>query len=232
METVAALVAVRLGSQRLKNKNLSRLRFRNLLEHKISQLQGTPSIDQVVVATDSDRMSQTAKRMGADVIFRSLEWADDEHGNSLGATVRHLALQLTCEHLFWAQVTSPLVKPSHYEQALKIYLRARERGFDSLISVEKLYEFLWDASGPINYGAGGGHVRSQDLPDLYRMTFGLLLAPRESMIEWSYYHGPKPYRVTMDKAGSVDIDDKFDLLVARKLLRLPASQLQTLDSID
>lgn len=100
METVAALVPVRLGSQRLKNKNLSRLSFRNLLEHKISQLQGTPSIDQVVVATDSDRMSQTAKRMGADVIFRSPEWADDEHGNSLGATVRHLALQLTCEHLF------------------------------------------------------------------------------------------------------------------------------------
>lgn len=170
-------------------------------------------------------MSQTAKRISADVIFRSPEWADDEHCNSLGATVGHVALKLTQEHLLSAHSSSPLDKPSHDEQALKIYLCARELRFDSLVSVLTLSDFLWDPSGPINYVVGAGHVRSEDLPDFSQIPFGLLLAPRESMTEWRYHHGPKPHRVTMDKAGPVDVYDKFELSVARKLLRLPPSRL-------
>ena len=64
---------------------------------------------------------------------------------------------------------------------------------------------------------------SQQLPDLYIVTDGILLAPREKMIEWSYFHGRHPYRFLVDKRTAVDIDDGLDLAVARAWLDMDES---------
>jgi N-acylneuraminate cytidylyltransferase len=46
----------------------------------------------------------------------------------------------------------------------------------------------------------------------------MLLAPRIKMIQWHYFHGPKPFRYVLDKINAVDIDDALDLEVARAWL--------------
>ena len=70
----------------------------------------------------------------------------------------------------------------------------------------------------MNYELGIKHVPSQQLPNLYIVTDGILLAPREKMIEWSYFHGRNPYRFILDKRTAVDIDDGLDLACARAWL--------------
>ena len=127
------------------------------------------------------------------------------------------------DHILWATCTSPLVFPNVYRQAISEYIPALENGYDSLVAFERIKRYLWDDNGPLNYKLGLEHVPSQQLPDLYVVTDGILLAPREKMIEWSYFHGKHPYKFIVDKRTAVDIDDGLDLATARAWLDMDES---------
>jgi len=86
------------------------------------------------------------------------------------------------------------------------------------MSVEPFKRYIWNDSGPMNYGLGLRHVPSQELEQLYFVTDGILIAPREKMIEWSYFHGVNPYKYPLSRKASVDVDDDWDLSTARTFL--------------
>ena len=213
--SITAVVPAREGSRRLRNKNLAPFGGQPLLVHKIRQLQRVADVSRIVVSSDSDRMLELAEQEGVDVHRRVPEYADDVVGRSMGETIAHIATSVPGDVVMWAQCTSPLVDEHVYARAIARYREALTEGYDSLLTVTRIHEYLWGADGPVNFQPGLGHVPSQQLPELYRATFGVLLAPRESMIGWSYYHGPNPYRMVVSKREAVDIDDGLDLLCAR-----------------
>lgn len=216
-DQITAIIPVREGSRRLKNKNLAPFAGVSLLLHKIRQLRRTPSVTEIVVSSDSERMLEVARDAGVATQVRPAEYAD-EVGKSWGETVAYIAASVPGDIAMWCTVTSPLVDEHVFESAINSYLEARSTGFDSLITVTRLHEYLWASGEPMNYAPGRGHVPSQQLPELYRVTFGVSLAERLSMVEWEYVHGPNPYRMVLGKRESVDVDDGLDLLCARAWL--------------
>ena len=220
-----AVIPVRAGSRRLKNKNIAPFAGTNLLINKIEQLKKVEEIDKIVVSSDSDVMLEMARQNGAETHKRAPEYCD-EQTKTFGEVVRHVAESVTGDHILWATCTSPLIFPKTYKQAIEKYFPALDRGYDSLVSFEIIKRFLWDENGPVNYELGLKHVPSQQLPNLYIVTDGILIAPREKMIEWSYFHGRNPYRFILDKRMSVDIDDGLDLAVARAWLDMDESVSQ------
>lgn len=222
---ITAVIPVREGSRRLKNKNIAPFAGTNLLINKINQLKKVPEISSIVVTSDSDAMLEMAQREHVKVHKRGKEYCD-EKTKTFGEVVRHVAESVEGEHILWATCTSPLVFPKHYSKAIKEYFIALDKGFDSLASFEKIKRYLWDEKGPINYELGLKHVPSQDLPDLYIITDGILLAPRKKMIEWSYFHGSNPYRFIVDKRTAIDVDDGLDLMCARAWLDMDESVSQ------
>lgn len=212
--SITAVVPAREGSRRLRNKNLAPFGGQPLLVHKIRQLQRIAGVNRIVVSSDSDRMLELAVQEGVDVHRRSTEYAD-EVGRTWSEVIAHIATSVDGEFLAWTHCTSPLLTEQGYERAIASFREAQERGHDSLMTVTPLKEFLWNRSGPLNYDAGMRHVPSQQLPELFRVTGGLFLAPRRNMIQWRYYHGPNPYLMVVSKREAVDIDDGLDLLAAR-----------------
>ncbi len=219
---ITAVIPVRAGSRRLKNKNIAPFAGTNLLLHKIEQLKKVKEVSRIVVTSDSDEMLAMANEAGVLTHKRAPEFCD-ETTKTFGEVVRHVAENVEGENILWATCTSPLVFPVHYRQAISQYWTALEQGYDSLVSFEKIKRYLWDDNGPINYELGLKHVPSQELPDLYIVTDGILLAPRSKMIEWSYFHGRHPYKFIVDKKTAVDIDDGLDLATARAWLDMDAS---------
>lgn len=222
---VTAVIPVRAGSRRLKNKNIAPFAGTNLLLNKIEQLKKVKEIDRIVVTSDSDLMLQMAADAGVFIHKRAPEFCD-ESTKSFGEVVRHVAESVEGEHILWATCTSPLVFPTIYSQAIQKYWQVLKEGYDSLASFEKIKRYLWNEKGPLNYKLGLEHVPSQQLPDLYIVTDGILLAPRKKMIEWSYFHGKNPYKFIVDKRTSVDVDDGLDLAVARAWLDMDESVSQ------
>ncbi|MBI5690476.1 MAG: acylneuraminate cytidylyltransferase family protein [Verrucomicrobia bacterium] len=211
---ITAVVPVRAGSRRLKNKNVAPFGGTNLLLYKIEQLKCVPEISRIVVTSDSDQMLAMAAEAGVATHKRDLAYCD-EQTKTFGEVVRHVAESVSGEHILWATCTAPLVFPRLYRSAIRQYDRALAEGFDSLMSVEVFKRYLWDAHGPVNYQLGVKHVPSQQLPEYYIVTDGILIAPRLKMIEWSYFHGPNPCKFVLGKREAVDIDDGLDLAKAR-----------------
>lgn len=222
IRSITAIVPVRQGSRRLKNKNLAPFAGTNLLLFKVEQLKKVQGLSGIVVSSDSDQMLTFARQAGVLTHKRAQEYCDEE-SKPFGEVVRHICENVEGEHILWATCTAPLIFPVTYEKAFAAYFQALGDGFDSLMSVEILKRYVWDEAGPINYEIGLKHVPSQSLPPLYIVTDGILLAPRMKMIEWSYFHGPRPYRFPLDKRSSVDIDDGLDLATARAWLDLDES---------
>ena len=225
MKTITAIIPVRAGSTRLKNKNVAPFAGTNLLVNKIRQLQEVKEITRIVVSSDSDLMLSMARTAGADIHKRASEYCD-EKTKTFGEVVRHIAESVDGETILWATCTSPLVFPKDYRDAIAAYYPALEQGYDSLMSVESFKRYIWTEEGPLNYELGVKHVPSQQLPTLYFVTDGILMAPREKMIEWSYFHGIHPYKFVVDKRTGCDIDDGLDLACARAWLDMDESVSQ------
>lgn len=225
MYDITAIIPVREGSRRLKNKNIAPFAGTNLLLNKIEQLKKVPYIKRIVVSSDSDMMLKMAENEGVLTHKRAPEYCD-EKTKTFGEVVRHIAENVDGDDILWATCTSPLVFPRTYNRAIEEYYPALEKGYDSLVSFEIIKRFLWNEKGPMNYELGLKHVPSQELPNLYIVTDGILLAPRKKMIEWSYFHGHNPYKFIIDKRTAVDIDDGLDLATARAWLDMDESVSQ------
>lgn len=223
--SITAVIPVRQGSRRLKNKNVAPFAGTNLLVNKINHLKQVKEIEHIVVSSDSDLMLAMAKSQGVGTHKRAPEFCD-EKTKTFGEVVAHVCENVPGDHILWATCTAPLVFPKHYRQAISLYYQALEQGYDSLVSMEMIKRYLWDDKGPLNYELGVKHVPSQQLPPLYIVTDGILLAPRTKMIEWKYFHGSHPYRYILDKRTSVDIDDGLDLAQARAWLDMDESVSQ------
>lgn len=208
-----AVIPVRKGSRRLKGKNIAPFAGTTLLEYKIEQLKQVPDISSIVVSSDCDFMLELADNKGVLTHKRADEYCD-EVTQPFGAVVAHICENVTGENVIWATCTSPLVESWHYTEAINVYWNKISEGYDSLMSVEEFRRYIWTKNGPLNYELGLKHVPSQQLEPLYRVTDGILIAPRNKMIEWKYFHGTNPFMHIIDKRSSVDIDDELDMACA------------------
>lgn len=214
---ITAIIPVRAGSRRMKNKNIASFNGTTLLEHKIEVLKKVSEITRIVVTSDSEYMLGLAKKHGVDTHRRPDEYCD-EVTRTFGETVKLVCSSVQGDHILWSPCTSPLIYPQLYSKAIETYLQALHKGYDSLISVELFKRFMWNEKAPLNYELGEKQVPSQLLPNLYVVTNGILLAPRHKTIEWSYTYGKHPYKFEIDKFATVDIDDELDLLQAKAWL--------------
>jgi len=213
---VTAVIPVRAGSLRLKDKNISKFAGTNLLINKIKQLKAVPSINKIVVSSDSEIMLGMAEEANVFTQKRPAEYCD-EITKSFSDVIEWVCSDLEGDHILWATCTSPLTDENIYQAALEKYFEVLGK-YDSLVTFEKFQHFLWDENGPVNYSAGSQFGGSKELKPLYKKTCGISIAPRNDIIKWKFDHGTNPYMYIIDKRSAVDIDDIYDLVCARAWL--------------
>lgn len=216
--SLTAVIPVRAGSRRMKNKNIAPFNGTTLLEHKIEVLKKVDKIDRILVTSDSDEMLAMAESHGTDTQKRPKEYCD-EVSKSFGDMVSYVCSKIKTDHILWAPCTSPLISPRKFREALDLYPEAIKQGYDSLVSVEPFKRYLWDSEKPVNYELGRKHVPSQQLPDYYVITAGIHIAPFGSVLKWSYIYGHHPYRMIVDKFTAADVDDELDFVMAEAWLK-------------
>ncbi len=211
MKTVA-VIPVRAGSKRLKNKNILPFADSNLLIHKIRQLKTLlgAQVDKIVVSSDSDEMLDMALAEGVNIHNRPIEYCDDKT-KSFNDVVEYVALAQKEDIIMWAPCVCPITTPLSYKVAIETYKQVvlEQKKFDSLISVKIMKEYLFDETKPLNFNPNA-HVISQLLPDWKVVTNAIYIASRELMIQRKYFYGENPYLYVLDKREGIDIDDADD----------------------
>ncbi|MGL4563596.1 MAG: cytidylyltransferase domain-containing protein [Brevinema sp.] len=218
-DTYTAVIPVRAGSQRLKNKNILPFGDSNLLIHKIQQLKQVPEIDQIVVSSDSLEMLEMARSEGVSTHTRDLIYAD-EKTKSFNEVVEYIASEVDGTYLLWTPCVCPIADSALYSQIIQLYKEkvVFSEKYDSLVCVRALKEYIWDTEKAINYNPSS-HVPSQDLPDWFCTVNVMHIASRIMAQEWCYCYGKHPYLYEVNKLAAIDIDDEYDLEIAHAIYK-------------
>lgn len=209
---IKAVVPVRAGSTRVKNKNIRPFAGSSLLELKVRMLTSIDELDGVYVSSEDPSMLQLAESLGAIPLERDPYYATSEVPINL--VYEYIARQLNCEHVAYINATNPLVNKQTYVDILSKYRQGGD--FDSIASAASVKEFLWLDGKPINYDLSA-MPRSQDLPDVMKLNFAACILPRATMEERKLILGYKPYLYDIGDIEGFDIDTELDFKIAEVL---------------
>ena len=212
-----ALVAVRAGSQRVKNKNIRPFADSSLLEVKLNQLLRISGLDGVVVNSDDDKMLEIAGKMGCETIKRDAYYASNEV--SMSEVYKYMAEKMDTDIIAYINVTNPLIKDETLIQALTEFEKKYRKGeCDSLNSAHLIKEFMFRDGKPLNYDLKN-QPRSQDLPDIAALNFAVNILPKQTMIECKNVVGTRPHLFLIDEVEATDIDNMIDFEFAEYLYK-------------
>ena len=119
------------------------------------------------------------------------------------------------DHILWGHVTTPLAGAEEYDKGIELYLSKLEEGYDSLVGVTELKNFLLNKNGKlVNNTTDIPWPRTQDLEALYEINHTMFLAQREVYTKLKNRLGEKVLLHVMDEIHSKDIDWEDDFTIA------------------
>ncbi len=208
---IKAVVPVRKGSSRVKNKNFKTFGDTTLLELKIDNLLNVGEFDEIIVNTDSEEAIEIAISKGVSFHRREDFFASPKCSNS--EFLEHLGHVTETDFFAYCPCTSPFISSKTISEAISIFFS--KDSIDSLATVSSVKEFLWLNGNPINYERDK-QPNSQNLPNICSLNFGLNLISRSNLIKNKNIVGLKPHLMLIDEIEGMDIDTPLDFFVAEQ----------------
>jgi len=207
---ITAVIPIRKGSQRVPDKNFKDFyKGKSLLELKIESLKEIELIDDIVVNTDSDLAIEIAKKLGVSYFRREDYYASSQCTNS--EHWENLAQTTDSDFIIHTPCTAPLIKSSTYYDFINRFMLSDN---DSVNTVGLVKDYMWLDNKPLNYDVTKVQ-NSQDLPDVYKLTFGISMISKQLMLEKRNLVGNNPLFYLVDEIEEIDIDTPLDFEFAK-----------------
>lgn len=147
MKTIA-FIPVRGGSKSIPLKNIKLFCGKPLVCWNIEALENCNLIDEIIVATDSDKIEETVLTQlykKTKIYRRSAENACDTASTESVMLEYINYAHLPQDNIFMlVQATSPLTETPHFTEALSIYQKGQ---YDSMLTCVRNYRFFWNEDG-------------------------------------------------------------------------------------
>jgi len=218
---ITAIIAVRSGSTRVKNKNLLPFKNTTLLGNKIQQLKLSKKVDRIVVGSNSDEYLEYSKSLGAEVVKRSDEFCD-EISKTPNDMIKDMCLKVDTDIILWAHCTNPFVDEKLYDDSLNVFLERDVKKNDSLLSMVELKTHLWhrvnDELVPMNYNPYGKvHPLAKTLEPIYYQDGSIFIQPHKQMLKNNYFFGKTPIHYIVSENQALDINTNYDYKLAKSV---------------
>ena len=224
MDKIAFFLPARKGSERVKNKNTRSFAGieGGLVENKIRQLLSTKHVDEIILSTNDEVCMEVAQKFTLDSRLCIVARPDNLclSSTNLQDLICYVPTITDADHILWGHVTTPLAGANEYDKGIELYLSKLHEGYDSLVGVTELKNFLLNREGKlINNTTNIPWPRTQDLEPLYEINHTMFLAKREVYIEQKNRIGVNPMLHVMDEIHSFDIDWEDDFTIAEVMYK-------------
>jgi len=220
---VTVFLPTRKGSERVINKNTRPFADREggLLALKLDQLLGCKNVDEIILSSN-DEASLELGRVYAEKDSRLKVVVRPDHlalsTTSLVDLVKYVPQVVGGEHILWTHVTSPFVTSEDYDAIIDDYFKALH-GNDSLMTVKKIQNFLWDADKHdlVNRQNNEKWPRTQDLKPFYEIDSAVFLSSKANYKSFQDRIGLRPKLFVQEGIKSFDVDWEEDFFLAEQL---------------
>jgi CMP-N-acetylneuraminic acid synthetase len=213
MNKIVAVIPVREGSERIPGKNFIKFADTTLIENKIRILKSLDEIDKIIINSDSLEAEKIARNHGIEFIKREKLYASSTTPNNV--FWKQLGFMTEAENILIAQVTSPLISRETYKRFINEFFTNIE-SIDSINSVTLEKKYLWLNDKSLNYNPDKT-PKSQDLPNIYSLNFGITIIKRNVLIGESNVVAKRHKFLEIDPYESIDIDYPIDFKLAEIL---------------
>ena len=137
---LVAVVPIRKGSVRVKNKNFKNFAGENLLIHKIRILKKIKYLEDIIINTDSEKAIRIAKKLNVNYHKRKNYYASSKCSNS--EFWKHIAKVTNSEFIMFTNCTSPMISLKTYINLIRLFKKNYKKR-DSFNTVTEMREFLF-----------------------------------------------------------------------------------------
>lgn len=214
-----AEIPARIGSQRVKQKNLRLINEKPMIAYSIEACLNSEYVDQIYVNTDNDKIGQVAIDYGVEYYKRNPELCknhikQDEFNYDF-------LLNIDCEAVVMVNPVAPLVEASDIDSAIQYY---EENNFDTLITVknERLHSFYQGES--LNFDTNELLPATQDIEPVQVCTWTISIWDKEKFIEEYEKKGFAAFNGKLglwqiDPIKAVKVSYEEDFIMAEQLIK-------------
>lgn len=214
---ISVIIPAKGNSDRLKDKNLSKIGDKTLTEITCLKFLNSKKINEVYLDTDSEKIIDDVSYLfknGLRLIKRPKELANNSiTANDLIIYALHCIEK--CDIILQSFVTSPTLKIKTIDDCIEKFIKSKKN--DSFFTVEEMKEYFWSKEGkPLNFDIKV-LPNSIDLEKKLKETHGLYGIYTKSLLKNKTRFGLNPMLIPISKLESLDINDAEDLKIVRAI---------------
>ena len=224
---ILCTICARKGSKGLKNKNLLKLLEKPLIFHTLDQAKKIKSFTKIVVSSNSKKILKISKRK-ADLCLMRPEKLSNDYSSKVDA-IKHALLKseiyfnTVFDVVIDLDITSPLRSKNDIQKALDIFLKKKPGNLVSGHSARRNPYF-----NQVMYQKGKLELvckpkkkiaRRQDAPKIFDLNASIYIWNRKDLISSKKLVTKKTIFFEMPYSRSVDIDDNFDFIMVKHILK-------------
>lgn len=224
----SAFIFARGGSKGIKNKNIIYIGGKPLIYYSINHALLCDQIKSVFVSTDDEKIKEVSRHYGAEIIDRPAELAKDdspELDSWKHAINEKKDLFLENQPFISVPTTSPLRNYKKLKSAIDLFTNSK---FDLIIGVSESIRNPFLNMGELGpdgtfskLGSSKNFFRRQDIPKTYDISTNFYVGcPSYIKASKNIMEGKVGY-VKISRMEALDIDDRYDLHLAKILLENP-----------
>ena len=218
---ILAIVPARSGSQRLKNKNILKIKGKPLIYFTIREAKKVQNISKILVSTNSRKIVNIAAQYGVPVPFLRPNKIS-KNNSSMLSVIKHAInfyekKGFFFDYILLLQPTSPIRKSFHIKKA--IHKISKNKSINGLVSIEKAKPLQW--MGRIDLkGRFLKHTKNQRKEANYVLN-GAIYIFKSSYIKKQKKNINLDNKILtqfMNRPYSIDIDEIDDFNYAKYLI--------------
>ncbi len=229
-KTFLAIIPARGGSKGLPNKNIKDLCGKPLIAHTIEAALKSKYIDEVMVSTDYESISNIAKEYGAKVPFLRPKHLASDTATTHDAVKHTIEMYKTnfkkeFDYIVLLEPTSPLREDNDIDNMIE-YMISSEEKFDSIVSIGEVHEHPSIMKKIVNTNTLHPYCEELEITnrrqdnDLAYFPYGVAyIAKTNIMLDEKTFYTKRNTFYEIKRYQCYEIDDIYDFLAIENIMK-------------
>ena len=220
MKKIFAMIPARIGSQRLKKKNLALINKKPLIEYVIDSAKKTKFFNEIYINSDDEIFKKIAKKKNINFYLRNKKLGSSNVKSD--DVVNDFLKNNKCDIVVWVNPIAPLQEPKEIKKVIKYFIKKK---LNSLITTNKLRNHAIFKDQPLNYKIEERFSKTQDLKPVEIMVYSIMMWKSDSFVKAykknkkAILHGRVGY-YPVSKFSGIIVKDKMDLEIVSTILKV------------